>query len=81
MFDLSVSKTKPVCEQQVTKRTKPVQLCFNPSQPLLLVGDDHGNIMSFKLSPNLRNVGGELDKDDQVNRLNEVLKIEIIEVF
>lgn len=81
MFDLSVSKTKPVCEQQVTKRTKPIHLCFNPVQPLLLIGDDHGNVMSFKLSPNLRKVGGELDRDDQVGRLVEVLRIEIIEVF
>ena len=33
---------------------KCTRVCFNPRNPVILVGDDRGNITSFKLSPNLR---------------------------
>jgi dynein intermediate chain 1 len=36
------------------KRTKLTHITFNQHYPILLVGDDRGNITSLKLSPNLR---------------------------
>lgn len=36
------------------KRTKLTHIEFNPSHPVLIVGDDKGSILCLKLSPNLR---------------------------
>lgn len=36
------------------KRTKLTHVEFNPTYPVLLVGDDRGTILCVKLSPNLR---------------------------
>ena len=36
------------------KHTKLTHVVFNPSYPILIVGDDRGCIVSLKLSPNLR---------------------------
>ena len=36
------------------KRTKLTHVEFNPTHPVLLVGDDRGTILCVKLSPNLR---------------------------
>jgi len=36
------------------KRTKLTHIAFNQHYPILLVGDDRGNVTSLKLSPNLR---------------------------
>lgn len=61
------------------KKTKLTHLAFNPTQPILLVGDDHGSIISLKLSPNLRNKAG--DGSEQSSKLTEALSIGIVEVF
>ncbi|CAF2123128.1 unnamed protein product [Rotaria magnacalcarata] len=56
VFDLNVNKYEPLCEQMVVqkKRTKLTHITFNQHYPILLAGDDRGNITSLKLSPNLR---------------------------
>ncbi len=54
VYDLSLNKFEPVCEQQVVKKGKLTHLAFNRFEPILLVGDDRGNTISMKLSPNLR---------------------------
>lgn len=36
------------------KRTKLTHITFNQHYPILLAGDDRGNVTSLKLSPNLR---------------------------
>lgn len=79
IFDLSINKYRPVCEQQIVKKTKLTHLTFNPTQGLLLVGDDHGCVVSLKLSPNLRNIGSE--ESEQAAKLTEALSIGIVEVF
>lgn len=42
VFDLSVNKYEPICEQQAVKKAHLTRLAFNPREPLLLVGDDKG---------------------------------------
>ena len=43
VYDLSVNKYEPICEQQVvSKKAHLTRLAFNPREPLLLVGDDKG---------------------------------------
>ena len=56
VFDLNVNKYEPLAEQIVVqkKRTKLTHIAFNPRYPILLAGDDRGNVTSLKLSPNLR---------------------------
>ena len=56
VFDLNVNKYEALAEQTVVqkKRTKLTHITFNQHYPILLAGDDRGNIISLKLSPNLR---------------------------
>jgi dynein intermediate chain 1 len=56
VFDLAENKHEPLCEQKVVKRAKLTHVCFNQSDPILIVGDDRGGVNSLKLSPNLRKV-------------------------
>ncbi|KAI8853975.1 WD40-repeat-containing domain protein [Chytridium lagenaria] len=54
VFDLNENKYEPICEQQVVKKAKLTHISFNPFEPIILVGDDKGTVVSMKLSPNLR---------------------------
>ncbi|CAF4140610.1 unnamed protein product [Adineta steineri] len=56
VFDLNVNKYEPLTEQIVVqkKRTKLTHITFNRNHPIILAGDDRGNVISLKLSPNLR---------------------------
>ena len=56
VFDLNINKYEPICEQTVVqkKKTKLTHIAFNMTYPILIVGDDRGNVTSLKLSPNLR---------------------------
>ncbi|KAJ1094197.1 hypothetical protein NDU88_007275 [Pleurodeles waltl] len=61
VFDLNVNKYEAICEQAVVakKKTKLTHIQFNPIFPILIVGDDRGNVSSLKLSPNLRKMPKE----------------------
>lgn len=54
VFDLNKNKNEPLCAQAVVKNAKLTRLSFNPKDPVLLVGDGRGTVLSLKLSPNLR---------------------------
>lgn len=54
MYDLNVNKHEPLCEQKVVRKAKLTHVVFNPKEPVILVGDDRGNVNALKLSPNLR---------------------------
>lgn len=56
VFDLNINKYEPICEQTVVqkKKTKLTHIAFNSTYPIIIVGDDRGNVTSLKLSPNLR---------------------------
>ena len=56
VYDLNINKYEPVCDQSIVqkKKTKLTHIGFNPTHPIIVVGDDRGNIISLKLSPNLR---------------------------
>lgn len=42
VYDLAINKERPVCSQQVVtkKRVHPHRIKFNPTYPILIVGDD-----------------------------------------
>uniref|UniRef100_A0A8W8I9G4 Dynein intermediate chain 2, ciliary n=1 Tax=Magallana gigas TaxID=29159 RepID=A0A8W8I9G4_MAGGI len=56
VYDLNINKYEPLCEQMVAqkKKTKLTHVEFNPKDPIIIVGDDRGNVTSLKISPNLR---------------------------
>ncbi|XP_070542720.1 dynein intermediate chain 2, ciliary-like isoform X2 [Ptychodera flava] len=61
VYDLNINKYEPICEQAVVqkKKTKLTHIAFNPTHPIVVVGDDRGHVTSVKLSPNLRKVPKE----------------------
>jgi len=56
VYDLNKNKNEPLCTQGVVKNAKLTHVTFNPKDPVLLVGDSRGTVLSLKLSPNLRQV-------------------------
>lgn len=70
VFDLHQNKYGPMCEQQVVKKGKLTHVSFNPFQPIILVGDDKGNLISLKLSPNLRKMTAV---EDQIPKFDSVI--------
>ena len=56
VFDLAENKNEAMCEQKVVRKANLTRLAFNPdpSNPVILVGDDHSAVSCLKLSPNLR---------------------------
>ena len=78
VFDLNKNKNEPLCAQAVVKNAKLTRLCFNPKDPVLLVGDGRGTVLSLKLSPNLRQKVRQekgLPEDPQSLRALEVEKL------
>jgi dynein intermediate chain 1 len=70
IFDLSQNKYAPVCEQQIVKKAKLTHLSFSNNEPIILVGDDRGTIVSVKLPPTLRK---EIEKEEQAPRLTAII--------
>ena len=54
VFDLNENKLDAMCEQKVVRKSRLTKVAFNPTEPIVLVGDDRGGTCSLKLSPNLR---------------------------
>jgi dynein intermediate chain 1 len=84
VYDLNKNKNEPLCTQGVVKNAKLTHICFNPKEPILLVGDSRGTVLSLKLSPNLRQVckPGKNEPDDpaflrklEVDKLNRLIEI------
>jgi len=85
VFDISVNKYEALCEQTVVqkKKTKLTHVAFNNKHHILVIGDERGQISTFKLSPNLRKLqkkkkGEEhtpIDVEVEYNKLDKVLNI------
>src|SRR3989338_8031377 len=82
VYDLNINKHDPMCEQLVVKKAKLTHICFNPNEPVALVGDDAGLVISLKLSPNLRKMpevkagdDGKIPskKDAEIAKLNKII--------
>jgi dynein intermediate chain 1 len=75
VFDLNENKYEPVCEQLIIKKGKLTHLIFNPTEPILLAGDDKGSVYSLKLSPNLRKKKRASDDTPENERLERIISI------
>ena len=54
VYDLDQNWHKYLCEQPTTKKTKQaLHVAFNPVDPIIIVGDEKGGVVSFKLSKSL----------------------------
>ena len=56
IYDLYWNVYKPICVQRIIPRKtgRLNHISFNPTHPIIIVGDSTGQIHSLKLSPNLR---------------------------
>eukprot|EP00758_Cryptobia_borreli_P002606 Tbor_TRINITY_DN3156_c0_g1::TRINITY_DN3156_c0_g1_i2::g.14663::m.14663/K10409/DNAI1; dynein intermediate chain 1, axonemal len=84
VYDLNKNKNEPLSTQVVVKNAMLTHVCFNPKEPILLVGDSRGTVLSLKLSPNLRQVckpeKGQSDdpaniRKLEVEKLNRLIEI------
>jgi dynein intermediate chain 1 len=67
VFDLTANKHEAICVHKVARRAKLTHVAFNGHEdPVLLVGDDRGEVHSLKLSPNLRNLHEPKDEAGNV---------------
>ena len=76
VYDLNENKHEPLCEQQVAKKARLTHISFNQHEPVILVGDDRGNVTSCKLSPNLRKivkVEAKTYRESEVEKLDKIL--------
>uniref|UniRef100_A0A669QD41 Dynein axonemal intermediate chain 1 n=1 Tax=Phasianus colchicus TaxID=9054 RepID=A0A669QD41_PHACC len=56
VFDLNINKYEALCNQVVVakKKNKITHIQFNPVYPVVIIGDERGQVTCLKLSPNLR---------------------------
>eukprot|EP00210_Caulerpa_lentillifera_P005592 g5349.t1 len=80
-FDLSCNRHTALCEQKVISKGRLTRVMFHPRHPLLFIGDSTGQVLSFKLSPNLRqqdtnndDTPSKTNEQQQLNKLNTVLE-------
>ncbi|XP_036595454.1 dynein intermediate chain 1, axonemal-like [Trichosurus vulpecula] len=69
VFDLAVNRYEAICNQPVVakKKNKTTHVQFNAVHPVIIVGDDRGQVTCLKLSPNLRKMPKE-KKGQEVQR-------------
>ncbi|XP_074052670.1 dynein axonemal intermediate chain 1 isoform X2 [Macrotis lagotis] len=84
VFDLVINKYEAICNQPVVakKKNKITHVQFNAIYPIIIVGDDRGQITCLKLSPNLRKMpkekkGQEVKKGPEVEiaKLDKLLNL------
>eukprot|EP00931_Biecheleriopsis_adriatica_P115177 TRINITY_DN909_c0_g1_i3.p1 TRINITY_DN909_c0_g1~~TRINITY_DN909_c0_g1_i3.p1 ORF type:complete len:689 (+),score=169.86 TRINITY_DN909_c0_g1_i3:48-2069(+) len=78
LYDLSVNRNEPICDQKVVKRAKLTHVAFSSSEPVIIVGDDRGGVNTFKLSPNLR-IGVVRTEETDPNKTDLDLQLEKME--
>lgn len=78
VYDLAVNKHEPIGETRV-KKAKLTHVSFNPTEPILCVGDDRGVITVLKLSANLRKMSAP--KMDDIVAADEIAKLEKVMIM
>lgn len=68
---MAVNKYLPICEQQLVKKAKLTSIKFNPFEPIIIVGDDRGQVISLKLSPNLRKPTGSTE--EKIEKIQNII--------
>ena len=79
VYDMHFDKYYPLCVQSVVSKrlARLNHVSFNPTHPLLIVGDSRGEIVSLKLSPNLRRQSKEVKMAIIANDLRKAAIMEV----
>jgi dynein intermediate chain 1 len=75
VFDLNENKHEPLCDQKAVKKSKLTHVNFNPTEPIICVGDDKGWINCLKLSPNLRKIAPPDKENPKTQNEMEIEKL------
>ena len=82
VYDMHFDRYHPICVQQIVsgRKYKLNHISFNPSSPIIIVGDCQGRVISLKLSPNLRKQAKDvkvalISKDTKKAGILEVKKL------
>ena len=79
IYDLDQNWHKYLCEQPTTKRAKALHVAFNYVDPIILVGDERGGVISFKISKSLTQIAQP--KNDEDTRTQEQLEVAKMDKF
>ncbi|POI35676.1 hypothetical protein CIB84_000572 [Bambusicola thoracicus] len=74
VFDLNINKYEALCTQVVVakKKNKITHIQFNPVYPVVIIGDERGQVTCLKLSPNLRKMPKSQETAMRCTRLYEL---------
>jgi dynein intermediate chain 1 len=72
VYDLNIDKHGELCKSKILRRGRLTKVEFNPSQPIVIVGDEKGGINCYKLSPNLRKMPPPPGEDEEVKKPEDV---------
>ena len=76
VYDLNQEKHKHLCDMQTTsKKQKAYHVAFNLVDPIILVGDERGGVVSFKLSNSLFQGPVEPDEENDVGKTIQDMEI------
>lgn len=84
IFDIASNKYEALASQVITpkKKTRLTSVSFNPTEPILMAGDDRGTITTLKLSPNLRKIPKQkkgvtykLDSEVEKQKLEKIVEL------
>lgn len=76
VYDLDQNKHQHLCDMQTTsKRAKAYHVAFNLVDPIILVGDERGGVVSFKLSNSLFKGPIEPDPEADVGKTIQDMEI------
>lgn len=76
VYDLNQNKHRYIGEMQTTsKRAKAYHVAFNAFDPIILVGDERGGVVSFKLSNSLYQGPVEPDPEVDVGKTTQDMEI------
>lgn len=85
VYDLAVNKHEPIGETRLkflnsdgrVKKSNLTHVSFNPTEPILCVGDNRGVITILKLSSNLRKMSApnleDIDPQEEIAKLEKVM--------
>jgi dynein intermediate chain 1 len=78
VYDLHVDKHGKRAEQKPTKQPKLTNLAFNPYEPTILIGDDHGGSTLIKLNNTLYKIERPKEFENITQNEYERMKMESI---
>ena len=77
VYDLNQNKHKHLCMMPTTSKAQAYHVAFNLNDPIILVGDHKGGVVSFKLSNSLHQGPVEPDPENEAHKGKTIQDMEI----